>query len=75
MGDRHDLSSLVWLRPQGGRMLARLAEDGEFRVYAVMRKGTVAMPRNLPRLWHEGNFAGGWSSLMNVITSLAMAGA
>ena len=38
------------------------------------REGTVAMPRNWPRLWHEGNFAGGWSALMNVVISFAMIG-
>lgn len=74
VGERHDLSGLVWLRPQGGRLLARLVENGEFRVYAVTREGTAAMPRNWPRLWHEGNFAGAWSALMNVVTSLAMIG-
>lgn len=72
VGQQHDLSTLVWIRPQGGRMLARLVEDGEFRVYAVTREGATPMPRNLPRLWHEGNFAGAWSSLMNIVTSLAM---
>lgn len=69
-----DLSTLVWLRPQGGRMLARLVEDGEFRVYAVTREGITAMPRNWPRLWHEGNFAGGWSAAMNAVLSAAMIG-
>lgn len=72
VGQQHDLSTLVWIRPQGGRMLARLVEDGEFRVYAVTRDAATATPRNWPRLWHEGNFAGGWSALMNVVTSLAM---
>jgi uncharacterized iron-regulated membrane protein len=74
VGKDHDLSSLVWLRPLGGRLAARLVEDGEFRVYAVTRDGAVAMQRNWPRLWHEGNFAGGWSALMNVIVSIAMIG-
>jgi uncharacterized iron-regulated membrane protein len=74
VGEHHDLSALVWLRPQGGRMLARLAEDGEYRVYAVTPEGTVAVPRNWPRLWHEGNFAGRWSALMNVVTAAAMFG-
>ncbi len=55
-------------------MLARLAEDGEYKVYAVTRDGAVAMPRNWPRLWHEGNFAGRWSALMNVVTAAAMFG-
>jgi uncharacterized iron-regulated membrane protein len=74
LGRDHDLSALVWLRPQGGRMLARLVEGGEYVVYAVTREGATVMPRNWPRLWHEGNFAGVWSALMNVITSFAMIG-
>jgi PepSY-associated TM region len=74
VAETRDLSTLVWLRPQGGRVLARLVEDGEYRVYAVSRDGIAAVPRNWPRLWHEGDFAGAWSSLMNAITSLAMIG-
>ncbi len=74
VGESHDLSTLVWMRPQGGRLLARLVEGGEYRVYAVTREGMTAMPRNWPRLWHEGNFAGAWSALMNVVTSIAMIG-
>lgn len=74
VGKQHDLSSLVWLRPQGGRTLARLVEGGEYRVYSVVPGGTVAMPRNWPRLWHEGNFAGHLSALLNVVTSLAVLG-
>ena len=72
--ESHDLSTLVWIRPQGGRLMARLVEGGEYTVYAVTREGTTAMSRNWPRLWHEGNFAGVWSALMNVITSIAMIG-
>ncbi len=74
LGKDHDLSTLVWLRPQGGRMLARMVEGGEYVVYAVTREGAAITPRNWPRLWHEGNFAGTWSALMNVIVSLAMIG-
>jgi len=74
VGRDHDLSSLVWIRPMGGRVMARLAEDGEFRVYAVTRDGAVATPRNWPRLWHEGNFAGAWSAFMNAVISFAMIG-
>jgi uncharacterized iron-regulated membrane protein len=71
---QHDLSSLVWIRPQGEGMLARLAEDGEYRVYAVTRDGAVLQQRNWPRLWHEGNFAGAWSAAMNIVISVAMSG-
>ncbi len=74
VGKDHDLSSLVWLRPQGGRVMARLAEDGEYRLYAVTPEGAQPMARNWPRLWHEGNFAGAWSAAMNVILSIAMTG-
>jgi uncharacterized iron-regulated membrane protein len=74
VGARHDLSSLVWLRPLGPRLVVRLAEAGEFKTYAVTREGTVPLPRNWPRLWHEGNFAGAWSALMNVVVSIAMVG-
>lgn len=74
VGERHDLSALVWMRPQGGRLLARLVEGGEYRLYAVTREGATALPRNWPRLWHEGNFAGSWSALMNAVTSAAAIG-
>jgi len=74
VGKQHDLSALVWLRPQGGRMVARIAEGGEYRLYAVTPEGTSSLQRNWPRLWHEGNFAGAWSAAMNVTISIAMAG-
>ena len=74
IAERHDLSALIWVRPQAGRLLARVVEGGEYRVYAVTREGMTAMPRNWPRLWHEGNFAGAWSALLNLIASVAMIG-
>jgi uncharacterized iron-regulated membrane protein len=74
VGRDHDLSSLIWMRPLGGRLAARLAKDGEYRVYAVTRNGTTPLQRNWPRLWHEGNFAGAWSTAMNAIISIAMVG-
>lgn len=74
VGRDHDLSSLIWMRPLGGRLAARLAKDGEYRVYAVTRDGTTPLQRNWPRLWHEGNFAGAWSAAMNAIISMAMIG-
>ncbi|MEZ5786802.1 MAG: PepSY domain-containing protein [Xanthobacteraceae bacterium] len=74
VGRNHDLSALIWMRSLGGRLAVRLAEDGEYRLYAVTREGTTPMSRNWPRLWHEGNFAGVWSSAMNVILSITMIG-
>ena len=72
VGAKHDLSGLIWLRPSRGRLLMRIVEDGEYKVYAVTRDGTLAIARNWPRLWHEGAFAGAWSALMNIVTSIAM---
>jgi uncharacterized iron-regulated membrane protein len=74
VGAKHDLSTLVWLRQRGDRMLARVVEGGEYRVVQVTAEGTRALPRNWPRLIHEGNFAGIWSALMNVVTAAAMIG-
>jgi uncharacterized iron-regulated membrane protein len=74
VGKEQDLSALVWMRPLGGRLAVRLVKDGEYRVYAVTRDGLAPMQRNWPRLWHEGNFAGVWSALMNVVISFAMMG-
>jgi len=74
VAERHDLSTLVWIRPLGGRLAARVVDGGEFRVYAVTRQGTTPLPRNWPRLWHEGNFAGGWSAALNALLSMAMIG-
>ncbi len=73
LGAQHDLSGLVWLRPQGGRLMARIIEGGEYRVYAVTKDGAVATARNWPRLWHEGNFAS-WAPWMNAILSVALIG-
>lgn len=71
IGTQHDLSNLVWLRGRGGRLLARLVVNGEYRVHAVTREGLEPASRNWPRLLHEGNFAGIWSGLMNVVISIA----
>ncbi len=74
VGRSHDLSNLVWIRPQGAGMVARVVDGGEYRTYRVTPTGTEAMPRNWPRLWHEGNFAGALSALLNVVTSIALIG-
>lgn len=74
VGRDHDLSALVWLRPLNGRLVVRLVEGGEYTLHAVTRDGTTPLPRNWPRLWHEGNFAGAWSAGMNVVLSVAMIG-
>lgn len=72
IGREHDLSGLIWLRPMRGQTLARIAEEGEYKVYAVSQAGVTLQPRNWPRLWHEGNLAGHLSAGLNVVTSVAL---
>lgn len=66
-----DLANVVWIRPQGGAVRARLYDGREAKVFAVSRAGLVAGPQSWPRAWHEGVFAGMWSGIMNVVISLA----
>ena len=49
----------------------RIVEGGEYKIYAVTPSATVAMPRNWPRLWHEGNFAGALGTVPNIVTAIA----
>lgn len=69
---RHDLANVVWIRPMGGAMRARVYDGKQAKVFTVTRAGLVAGPQNWPRVWHEGVFAGAWSGLMNVVISLAL---
>lgn len=71
LGKEHDLSGLLWLRERRGQVLARIVEDGEYKVYAVTAAGIQALPRQWPRLLHEGNWKGHLSAGLNVITSIA----
>lgn len=70
----HDLSNLIWLRVRGGRQLARINEGGEYRLYLVKADGLAPAARNWPRLIHEGNWAGVWSALVNIVTSFSLLG-
>jgi hypothetical protein len=69
IGSEKDLSTLVWLRTRGGRLVARVVEDGEYRVYGVSAAGLQATQRNWPRLLHEGNWGGAFSGWLNVALS------
>ena len=72
VGTQYDLSSIIWLRPLGGALAARVNDGGEFRVFAVSRDGLVPMARNWPRLLHEGNWSSMIAPLLNVIKSVAL---
>jgi uncharacterized iron-regulated membrane protein len=69
----HDLSLVNSIGGRGGRMMARIFEGNELRAYAVSADGLAALPRNWPRLLHEGN----WSligSAANVLISVVLLG-
>lgn len=73
LGKERDLSSLIWLRQRGPRLMARINEGGAFKVYTISAKGLEPMGANWPRALHEGNFAGVWSGLMVIVTALGLA--
>ncbi len=68
---KHDLADVMWIRPLGPNLGARLYDGGSAAVFAVTKTGLVATPKSWPRLLHEGTWAGKWSGLLNVVTSLA----
>jgi len=70
----HDLSQVISIGTRGGRMMARLFEDGELRAYALAADGLVALPRNWPRLLHEGNWSAMIAAPLNVVTSIVLLG-
>lgn len=74
LGQKHDLSGLIWLRKRGPAMMARINEGGAFRVYRVSQTGVQPMGANWPRSLHEGNFAGVWSGLMVIVTAMVIIG-
>jgi hypothetical protein len=68
----HDLSHVISIGVRGGRMMARIYEGGELRAYAVNSSGVTPLPRNWPRLIHEGNWSALIASPLNVVTSIAL---
>jgi uncharacterized iron-regulated membrane protein len=70
----HDLGQVTWIRSMGPRLLVRLNDHGEMRVFAITSQGLAATSRNWPRLLHEGNWLGIVSALVNVVISIAFVG-
>ncbi|MFC0240801.1 PepSY domain-containing protein [Rhodopseudomonas telluris] len=70
----HDLAHLAMLAQRGQRMMARIYENGELRFYSFTADGLAPMPRNWPRLLHEGNWSALISGTLNVIVSVVLAG-
>lgn len=74
VGRSHDLAQVTSIGSRGGRMMARIFEDGELRAYAINADGVVALPRNWPRLIHEGNWSVMIASPLNIVTSVVLLG-
>lgn len=70
----NDLAQVNSIRTRGRLLVARIFEDGELRNYAVNGDDLVPLPRNWPRLIHEGNWSAMIASSLNVVTSLALLG-
>lgn len=70
----HDLAQVTSIRPRGRLLMARIFEGGELRSYAVNGDELVPLPRNWPRLIHEGNWSAMIASSLNIVTSLALLG-
>jgi uncharacterized iron-regulated membrane protein len=68
----HDVASVISIVSRGGRVTARIYDGGELRLYAVEASGLTALPRNWPRLIHEGNGAVPVTSLLNAVISLVL---
>ena len=54
--------------------MARILEGGELRAYAVNADGIVPLPRNWPRLIHEGNWSAMIAGPLNMITAAVLLG-
>ena len=54
--------------------MLRTFENGELRAYAVGAEGIVALPRNWPRLIHEGNWSAKIGSPLNILVSVVLLG-
>lgn len=70
----HDVAHLAMIANRGGRLMARIYEDGELRNYAVTAEAVTPLPRNWPRLLHEGNWLAWLSGSLNVIVSVVLTG-
>ncbi len=68
----HELAHVISIGTRGGRVMARLYEDGELRAYAINPSEVTPLPRNWPRLIHEGNWSALIASPLNVVTSIAL---
>lgn len=75
VSERHDLASLLWVRPLGGSQVVRVLDaGGTARAYRVTSQGLERLPDNWWRLLHEGTWGGVAGSLLNLATCVALLG-
>jgi uncharacterized iron-regulated membrane protein len=67
-----DLASVISIVRRDGRVTARIFDGGELRFYGVEAGGLTPLPRNWPRLIHEGNGAVTFTSPLNVLVALVL---
>lgn len=67
-----DLASVISIVSRGGTTMARIYDGGELRLYALDASSLTPLPRNWPRLIHEGNGAVMFTSPLNVVVSLVL---
>lgn len=74
IAEKHDLAGLTSLRARGGRLVARIYENGALNAYVVRPTGLEPQPRNWPRSLHEGNWSGFLAPLLNIVVSVVFVG-
>jgi uncharacterized iron-regulated membrane protein len=67
-----DLASVISIVKRGNSVMARIYDGGELRPYAVEASGLTPLPRNWPRLIHEGNGAVPVTAALNALVSLLL---
>lgn len=71
--ERHDLNGLDWVRPAGAaRNIRILDQNGTATIYRATTTGLEPLPRNWPRLLHEGNWGGLIGSLANLLAAITL---
>ncbi len=68
----YDLAQMISIVSRGNNVIARIYDGGELRAFAVKADGLAPLPRNWPRLLHEGNGAVMITSPVNLLISLVL---
>ena len=70
----HDLANLTSIRQRGGMLMARIYVNGELRGYRIGLSRLEQLPRNWPRVIHEGNWGGVLGAVANILVSSVLLG-